>query len=1855
MTTGQRASAAAEAKAESAKLARRDALLTNVLRELSHSQQRTRELFRKWDEDGSGSVGSKEFFRGLKALGITDELKALKSCKKEDIEALFELLDVDHNGKLIPSELGVAVSGILKGVSGGKSGDIDGGDSGDKSHDSGAPLPLGEVMTKRKQSSQTSLGAPAAAAAAGCKAVALAGPKAEKAAQKIEANFRGIKGRKRARVVKVVADPSVDPSVAGALLSLKQEVANALQKILTIFQSWDYDGSGTVTKKEFRQGLALLNVSAPREVIDGLFDLLDTNHSNTIEYEELRSQLQAPTLPPPPTKAELRAQAERKRKAMAKAKANEAKRLRAEAARLQGEARRAAEAAAAAAEAEAEVAARDAAAAVAAAKAEAEAMELLREQLLAEVVQELAREEALLAHEWWARETSPLGRSWRACWSAMVLKDLPGYPLWTSELHDILKDSFEELQSIFIHYCSDSVQGTTSIGNATKLGLQEMLALCHDCRLPCVGFEVADLQRQFHLANSLGALRASSSAERHKLNNDASRPVRSMSARGSSPARTLRTASPRRRANTPSSAISGAASGVDQQLNLYEFINFLVRTGFGRYNPVLSKDGAAAAANCGAEITPVPQSVELLLQECILPLAKRDASVDFRARLRADLPTLDVLGEYRERLRRWMTRISRQCHGRDVNPVTLPYDEWINLMDGPDGNATPWSASDEAKRKARCPKMVGEWFLQQESQITGDERTSVENRLTFKAKLSIPQCRWNFLRSQPITQVTGNDAGASSMTTLEFEELLECVVRCAVDTYAHPMNLYLPSHGRNMMTMASATRAWLATLFWEKSPERSMWEASLITADRFDWESHRLAVGSSVPEGLTSGQYRLWCSCWPNIPLMDLHHFPLWEKGVHDTLLARFASITRIFSYYTKGISGVGSAAGAAEMELEEFHDFVKDAKLETRLVSFTLLTNAFKQADATRTAQTYEIRVRERRHPQVTLELEMQRRREESAAVLALKGARRAENERASGLMAGSYGQLAAAEVKQVATPGFDTQGRRSFASMESLKKNPLGEYGEALAMKTKTGAGSEMLAKGDLRSAAEPSARLNLTEFLGLLVRVSYLRANPMLGDKHNPYCLMELPGCLRRMLEEQVLVHAKQDTSSAFRDELARNAEVQSVFKEYRARLQAYHHAMSVVRLNARSRGDRFTMDIFLAICNGTLTYAKRKVVQSDMLSSGNSGANVKALVGDATVRRGSDITGDVRCKEWHTCRLSTLEAKMAFLHSQSLEKMTAGNATIGDAQACLEFDEFLECIARCAAAKYGEIKLISQAQGVRGIIQNLLGEKTDEAVIRDAIYIHADRYDCKLSTPLGTQSASEHYKWLACWQNIEIADLHHFPLWERGVFECLREVFAELCKIFAFYCKSVGGDSTAEDAMEMTMTEFKKLVKDVRLETAELPWSTIQSLFIKANALKSNAAHFQRKDELGNSHAKAGGSAIHIASKVAALGPKLKHAAKQGVEHKDAELVLYEFVELIVRIAFQRANPNFGKVLPPRATPSPDKGGAAIAASDLPGTLVPLPDCLHTMLHKVLLPRAKRDQTQVFRERLVQDQSMQAVLALYEDRLCKWFNVHTQLLANSGRPRALQYQQWQDLLKHGGGGYKYSPMEAPGFTPGHLVGDWQIHRDSEITGDERCKEVFKVTFSTAKAKACFSESQLVDQLTVGQISATDAVTTLDFAEFKECLARCGVAKYAPLAEYMPEPVRVRSFIRNLLGEANTEQCVNEATIIRAERYHWKRLSKPLQGQLLKEHRKWLEVWQRLELMDIHHFPLWETDVHDLLQTHFNELCLIFLAYCRSLLGSDTAEDAMQMEMAEFKDFVDECHLETKMVKFDVMCNV
>jgi hypothetical protein len=57
---------------------------------------------------------------------------------------------------------------------------------------------------------------------------------------------------------------------------------------------------------------------------------------------------------------------------------------------------------------------------------------------------------------------------------------------------------------------------------------------------------------------------------------------------------------------------------------------------------------------------------------------------------------------------------------------------------------------------------------------------------------------------------------------------------------------------------------------------------------------------------------------------------------------------------------------------------------------------------------------------------------------------------------------------------------------------------------------------------------------------------------------------------------------------------------------------------------------------------------------------------------------------------------------------------------------------------------------------------------------------------------------------------------WPLWEEAVFEVLQWSYEALHAIFRHYARSLGGSVTAEDAVEMTMTELKHLVKDVGLE-------------------------------------------------------------------------------------------------------------------------------------------------------------------------------------------------------------------------------------------------------------------------------------------------------------------------------------------------------------------------------------------------------------------------------------------------------
>merc|ERR1719311_1461655 len=98
--------------------------------------------------------------------------------------------------------------------------------------------------------------------------------------------------------------------------------------------------------------------------------------------------------------------------------------------------------------------------------------------------------------------------------------------------------------------------------------------------------------------------------------------------------------------------------------------------------------------------------------------------------------------------------------------------------------------------------------------------------------------------------------------------------------------------------------------------------------------------------------------------------------------------------------------------------------------------------------------------------------------------------------------------------------------------------------------------------------------------------------------------------------------------------------------------------------------------------------------------------------------------------------------------------------------------------------------------------------------------------------------------------------------------------------------------------------------------------------------------------------------------------------------DMELVLYEFVEVLIHIGFWRANPFHG-------------------INKLAAKLVPLPDCLHQMLHEVILPNAKRDESALFKEKLANDKALQSALESYDAKLKQWYDVHTQSMFLQGK--------------------------------------------------------------------------------------------------------------------------------------------------------------------------------------------------------------------------------------------------------------
>ena len=556
----------------------------------------------------------------------------------------------------------------------------------------------------------------------------------------------------------------------------------------------------------------------------------------------------------------------------------------------------------------------------------------------------------------------------------------------------------------------------------------------------------------------------------------------------------------------------------------------------------------------------------------------------------------------------------------------------------------------------------------------------------------------------------------------------------------------------------------------------------------------------------------------------------------------------------------------------------------------------------------------------------------------------------------------------------------------------------------------------------------------------------------------------------------------------------------------------------------------------------------------------------LVGEWEVEQQSAITGDKSASEHVKCRFSIVNAKAAFLDSQNNGQVGVGQSSETDALNVLDYEEFKECVARCAVNKYSAVKQMTQGMCVEAMIQNMIGEKTEEDVMRARAYISAERFDRSKSQPRGGTSAADHEKFLACWDQMQLDGLHGFPIWEEDVHNALAENFVTLSGVFDTYCKSLA-DKDAKNASEMDMQEFQDFAVDVGLETPGYAFAQMGAAFTAANKSGKGAA-----------------------------GPPA-----------DAQLQLYEFLNVLVRVSFWRMNPTHGQHGQEAAT-GRDKQGNVIV-------FTPVPQALKETIKNVIVPNIRKDNSTNFRETTFKDAEVQKAISEHKSKLQSWWeNLPFDPKVATDK---LGMEQWVKILQKL-----------------NTIGTFECTQGSDVTGDPDIGTKYQCRLSVPQAKQAFMKAQ-------GQQGDSPDAALLEFSEMEECIARCAVDKYRGV-KAMNAGQAVDGFCKNILGEATEEEVITAVTYKTAPRY-----------DASGDSSEFGQCWAKCKFNDLHGFPLWEKEVYDALNGSFDSLKETFLAYCAGLNDVD-AEAAQTMDMDEFHDFVIEAELATKEYSFDVMTN-
>ena len=214
-----------------------------------------------------------------------------------------------------------------------------------------------------------------------------------------------------------------------------------------------------------------------------------------------------------------------------------------------------------------------------------------------------------------------------------------------------------------------------------------------------------------------------------------------------------------------------------------------------------------------------------------------------------------------------------------------------------------------------------------------------------------------------------------------------------------------------------------------------------------------------------------------------------------------------------------------------------------------------------------------------------------------------------------------------------------------------------------------------------------------------------------------------------------------------------------------------------------------------------------------------------------------------------------------------------------------------------------------------------------VISKCCYPPLPRFDTSTAVPAEGQTLSDLKTFVTFWERIDLSHLFGFPLWESEVFTVLSTNFEQLRSIFDYYAKSgTAGGASAGALLTMQQTELQTLAIDVGMTTDKFSMTRVINIF-------------RRADQVGNPP-----YLPHISRALPAFSPPsghlltfpsfhlpttllpshqvddtkkssaTDHRVQTGEDAKsgDRSLELHEFIECVVMLSFERANPKYGEV-------------------------------------------------------------------------------------------------------------------------------------------------------------------------------------------------------------------------------------------------------------------------------------------------------------------------------------------------------